>query len=133
MKTILLAEDDKKIALAMTARLKNSGFAVVAAQDVPSALMLARKHNPDLALVDIGLPGGSGFHIAKCLRDNICSYRVPVVFITASKKEGLREEAMKVGASALLEKPFKASELLATIDAAMLSVSSWQQQAPRTI
>jgi DNA-binding response OmpR family regulator len=130
MKTILLAEDDKKIALAMTARLRNSGFTVVTAHDAPSALMLARKHSPDLALVDIGLPGGSGFHIAECLRDRVCNYRVPVVFITASKKEGLREEAMKVGANALLEKPFKASELLATIDAALMSVSSWQAPRP---
>lgn len=121
MKTILLVEDDKKVALAMSVRLKNSGFSVLTAHDVPSALMMARKHEPDLALLDIGLPGGNGFHVAEGLRNQVCKHRVPIVFITASKKEGLREQAAKVGASALLEKPFKASELLGTIDAALLA------------
>jgi CheY-like chemotaxis protein len=56
--------------------------------------------------------------------------RVPVVFVTASKKDGLRERAVKAGASAFLEKPFKASALLAAIDSALLAMNSWQ--APRT-
>lgn len=123
MKTILLAEDDKRIAMAMTARLKVSGFSVVNAYDVPSALIQARKHDPDLALLDIGLPGGDGFHIAECLHEHVSNRRVPVVFITASRKEGLREEAAKVGACALLEKPFKAKHLLETIHEALLNVS----------
>ncbi len=129
MKTILLVEDDKKIALAMATRLKSSGFSVVVAHDVPTGLMLARKHDPDVALLDIGLPGGDGFRIAECLRDQICTRRVPVVFVTASKKDGLRERAVKAGASAFLEKPFKASALLAAIDSALLAMNSWQ--APR--
>lgn len=130
MKTILLVEDDKKIALAMATRLKSSGFSVVVAHDVPNGLMLARKHDPDVALLDIGLPGGDGFRIAECLRDQVCMRRVPVVFVTASKKDGLRERAVKAGASAFLEKPFKASALLAAIDSALLAMNSWQ--APRT-
>jgi DNA-binding response OmpR family regulator len=120
MKTILLVEDDRRIAMAMTVRLKSSGFAVITAHDVPNALMMARKHSPDLALLDIGLPGGNGFHVADGLRQ-VCSRHVPVVFITASKKDGLREEAKRLGATALLEKPFKASQLLETIDAALLA------------
>jgi CheY-like chemotaxis protein len=90
--------------------------------------MLARKHDPDLALLDIGLPGGDGFRVAECLRD-VSPRRVPVVFVTASKKDGLREQAKKAGASAFLEKPFKASALLAAIDSALLATNSWQ--APR--
>ncbi len=128
MKTILLAEDDKKIAMAMTVRLKASGFSVVTAQDVPSALMMARKHDPDLALLDIGLPGGDGFHIVECLREHVSSRHVPVIFITASKKDGLRDEAKRLGATAFLEKPFKASELLAAVDSALLSSSALKTQ-----
>jgi DNA-binding response OmpR family regulator len=129
VRTILLVEDDKKIALAMATRLKSSGFAVVTAHDVPTALMLARKHDPDLALLDIGLPGGDGFRVAECLRDQVSTRRVPVVFVTASKKDGLRQQAVKAGASGFLEKPFKASALLAAIDSALLGATSWQ--APR--
>jgi two-component system, OmpR family, response regulator len=127
MKTILLAEDDKKIAMALTVRLKSLGFSVVTAHDVPNALIMARKHDPDLALVDIGLPGGDGFRVADCLRTQVCARSVPIIFITASKKDGLRELAAKHGASGFLEKPFKASDLVAKIDSALLKVNSWQQ------
>lgn len=130
MKTILLAEDDKKIAQAIGIRLKASGFAVITAHDVPSALMQARKHDPDLVLLDVGLPGGSGFHVADCLRNQVCKREVPLIFITASKKDGLRQEARKLGASAFLEKPFKSSQLLAAIDSALLKVDAWKEPTP---
>lgn len=125
--TILLAEDDKKIAQALTIRLKTSGFSVVTAYDAPTALMMARRHEPDVALLDIGLPGGSAFHVADCLRNQICQRNVPIIYITASKKDGLREEAAGHGASAFLEKPLKADELLAALDAALLSIGSWRE------
>jgi DNA-binding response OmpR family regulator len=126
MTTILLVEDDKRISLAMTMRLKSTGFSVVTAQDAPSALIAARRNNPDIVLLDIGLPGGNGIEVAQCLRKNVFSQHVPIIFITASKKEELKTAARRFGASAYLEKPFKASTLLAAIDDALLSSKSWQ-------
>jgi two-component system KDP operon response regulator KdpE len=116
----------------MTIRLKSEGYAVVSAQDAPTALMMARKHDPNLILLDISLPGGDGFQVAQCLRDQVLAKNVPIIFITASKKEGLREEAKRVGASAFLEKPFKAGQLLTAIeetlamDAALTASVAWQ-------
>ena len=127
MKTILLVEDDKRISLAMTMRLKAEGFAVVTAQDAPSALSVARKRNPDLVLLDISIPGGNGFKVLECLRDNVFAKHVPAIFITASKKDGLKQHAEELGASAFLEKPFKASHLLAAIDRALLDGDDWQR------
>jgi CheY-like chemotaxis protein len=103
----------------MTIRLKSEGYAVVTAQDAPTALMMARKHDPNLILLDISLPGGDGIGVAQCLRDQVCAKNVPIIFITASKKAGLRDEAKRVGASAFIEKPFKATRLLTAIDEAL--------------
>ncbi|MDX1561392.1 MAG: response regulator [Gammaproteobacteria bacterium] len=125
MKTILLVEDDEKISLAMTARLKASGYAVVTAQDAPSALMKARQTTPDVVLLDIGLPGGDGLEVAKNLQEKVFDHHVPIIFITASKQEGLKAEAKKLRASGFIEKPFKASQLLPAIDEALLSASSF--------
>lgn len=120
MATILVVEDDTKISLAMTLRLKSVGYTVVTAQDVPSALMIARKEEPDLALIDISIPGGDGFVVAEKLREKVLSKHLPIIFITASKQEGLKEKAKRLGAAAFLEKPFKASHLLEAIDEAMI-------------
>lgn len=120
MSTILVVEDDSKISLAMSLRLKSVGYHVVTAQDVPSALMVARREEPDLALLDISIPGGDGFVVAERLRDKVLAKHVPIVFITASKQKGLREKAKQLGAAAFLEKPFKASQLLEAIDDAMI-------------
>jgi CheY-like chemotaxis protein len=130
MSTILVVEDDSKISLAMSMRLKSVGYNVVTAQDVPSALMVARKEEPDLALLDISIPGGDGFVVAERLRDKILVKHVPIVFITASKQDGLREKAKKLGAAAFLEKPFKASQLLQAIDDAMIFGGSMSTAAP---
>jgi CheY-like chemotaxis protein len=130
MSTILVVEDDSKISLAMSMRLKSVGYNVVTAQDVPSALMVARKEEPDLALLDISIPGGDGFVVAERLRDKILVKHVPIVFITASKQDGLREKAKKLGAAAFLEKPFKASQLLQAIDDAMIFGGSMSTIAP---
>lgn len=120
MATILVVEDDSKISLAMSLRLKSVGYTVVTAEDVPTALMVARKEEPDLALLDISIPGGDGFVVAERLRDKVLAKHVPIIFITASKQEGLKAKAKKLGAAAFLEKPFKAHDLLEAIDDAMI-------------
>lgn len=120
MKSILVVEDDQKIAHAISTRLKHHGFAVHVASDAPSALMQARKQEPDVALLDISLPGGSGLDVARNLQEHVCRNHLPVIFITASKEESLKTEAGRLGASAFLEKPFSARDLVEAIDNALL-------------
>ena len=129
MTEILLVEDDPKIARAMRARLKHSGFTVRVASDAPSALMQARKHEPDVALLDISLPGGNGIEVARKLQDLICDKELPIIFITASKEECLKEEANRVGAAAFLEKPFSAKKLLSMIDSALIGSANEMEVA----
>ena len=123
MRKILLVEDDPKVARAMQVRLKHSGYTVILASDVPQAMMLARKQDPDVAVLDISLPGGNGIQLAQNLQDLFDDRLLPVVFVTASKEERLKEEASQLHATAFLEKPFAANKLLEAIDTALMGDS----------
>jgi DNA-binding response OmpR family regulator len=113
MKKILLVEDDANIAQALSVRLKSAGYGVVVAPDAMTAVTVARKLQPDLALLDISMPAGSGFSVAGKIRELVVT-ATPIIFLTASKQPGLRQEAQRLGA-AFFEKPYDAEELLAAI------------------
>lgn len=118
MKTLLLVEDDSRIALALHIRLKAAGYDVHKAPDAVHAMAQAVRHTPDVVVLDINLPGGNGFMVAARLRATEDLANVPIVFITASKTPGLHEKAAAVGAVALIEKPFSAAQLLEAIELA---------------
>lgn len=121
MKTILVVEDNPKIAKAIGARLKHHGFAVRIAYDAPSAVMLARKHEPDVAILDISIPGGNGLDLAENLKINICERDLPIIFVTANKDPVIKSRAEMLHAAAFLEKPFSAKQLVDAIDHALLA------------
>lgn len=114
-KKILVVEDDRDINEALCLRLRAAGYDVVSAEDGLHGLLRAVNERPDLLLLDISMPAGDGFSIVERMRDNTDCPTIPVVFITASKRPELRQRARDVGAVALLEKPYEASELLETI------------------
>jgi CheY-like chemotaxis protein len=112
---ILLVEDDEKIIKALTIRLKSQGYDVVVAFDAVMATAQAMQHHPDIMLLDISMPGGTGFTVAERLKDSSLTTDIPIIFLTASKEPGLRERAKELGAIGFLEKPFEAQELLVLI------------------
>ncbi|MCB1757311.1 MAG: response regulator [Gammaproteobacteria bacterium] len=116
MKKILIVEDDKKIAKALHVRFTAHGYAVATTFDAVMAATTARSYSPDLILLDIALPGGDGFVLAERFQDIQNTAGVPFVFITASKKQGLRERAMGVGASGFFEKPFDSGQLMGVVN-----------------
>jgi two-component system cell cycle response regulator DivK len=118
-KKILVVEDDKRIVMALTVRLKGKGYDVVAAYDAVMAMSIAMQHRPDLVLLDISMPGGNGFMVAQRLQNETTTAGVPLMFLTASKQPGLREQARDLGAVGFFEKPYEAEELLAAIDGAL--------------
>ncbi len=119
MKKILIVEDDKKIVAALTVRLKAEGYEAVAAFDAVMAGSVAAKERPDLVLLDISMPGGDGLLVAERLRKLPVPVNVPMIFLTASKKPGLRDQAMALGAAAFFEKPYEADQLLGAIKKAL--------------
>jgi len=118
MKTILIIEDDKRLAAALAIRLKASGYEVLQAADGIEGLKLAAHHRPDLVVMDVWLPGGVGFFIAQRLQ-HISLAETPVIFLTASKKKDLWEIAEEVGAAGFFEKPYDSAQLLDTIRLAL--------------
>src|SRR5439155_21241019 len=111
----LMREDDPKSAAALKVRLAAARYEVITAGDGFSGLKLAMGHKPDLILLDIMMPVGMGFSVAERLKD-LGLGRIPIIFITASKRAGLRKTAQKLGAAGFFEKPYDAEELLAAIN-----------------
>lgn len=118
---IMIVEDDETVCEALTTRLTHEGYQVSAATDAISAVSTARREKPQVAVVDINLPGGKGFDVVRRLERVMSGSGLKIVFMTASKKPGLRQQAMSAGAAAYVEKPFTAQTLLAAIDAALAS------------
>jgi DNA-binding response OmpR family regulator len=115
---ILIVEDDRKIALALALRLRASGQQVLSAYDALTGLDSAIKNQPDLVLLDIGLPSGSGLLVAEMIQ-TLVPKLTPIIFLTASRQPGLRAKALALGAAGFLEKPFEAGQLIAAIQNAL--------------
>lgn len=116
MQTILLVEDDKKISMALSLRLRSMGYQVDSAADAVYAMNAAIRCQPEVILLDINLPGGSGFVVADRLRASNELGTTPIIFITASKDPDLRARAAEYGSCAYLEKPFQAAQLTEVIE-----------------
>jgi CheY-like chemotaxis protein len=142
MKTILIIEDDTKIAMALSLRLKSAGYETPMAHDALTGLQAALKHKPDLVLLDISMPAGNGFSVAERIQALVPA-SIPIIFLTASKQPGFRERAMELGAAGFFEKPFKAETLLPAIRHALgekgpvQAPISWEidcdEEAPRIL
>jgi len=118
MKKILIMEDDRKIAAALAIRLEAAGYEVLTAPDGFRGLKLALNDRPDLLLMDIWMPVGTGFSVAKRLQ-SLGLTGIPIIFITASKLKGLRESARELGAVGFFEKPYDPQQLLAAVAQAL--------------
>jgi DNA-binding response OmpR family regulator len=116
MKTILIVEDDQKIALALQVRLKANRYAVSIASDAIVGASLGRTVKPDLILLDISMPGGNGFQLAETFHHMLETKGTPIIFITASKSPELLQKVMDLGAVGLFEKPFDTEKLLYSIE-----------------
>jgi len=117
-KKILVVEDDHNVALALAARLEAAGYEASIASDALTGVNCAIKLQPNLIILDITLPAGSGFDVAERVRSLVPRF-VPIIFLTASKEAGLRQQAIKLGAANFIEKPYNGDELLVAVRAAL--------------
>ena len=114
---ILIVEDDADIRGLLSLRLRKSSYDVSVATDGMTALAVARREQPDLVVLDLGLPAGDGFTVMERMRSITSLADVPVVVITARDAATNREKAEASGAVAFVEKPIDFDQLLETIDA----------------
>jgi DNA-binding response OmpR family regulator len=114
-KKILIVEDDPDVRLGYHIRLKANNYDTFFAADSLTCMMEAKKHKPDLILLDLGLPAGDGFVVMERLKANMYLAVIPVVVITARDPQANRRRALQAGAKAFLQKPVDNDELLAVI------------------
>ena len=119
MPKILIVEDEADLVTFMTERFVKEGFEVVAAGDVYGAIELLRKEKPDLVILDLMLPAGGGLTVLKGMKTDKEIPRIPVVVLTASHSPGYKEEVLKEGVAAYVEKPYDSGELLTIIKKAL--------------
>jgi DNA-binding response OmpR family regulator len=129
MKSVLLVDDDNTILLGIGVRLKSMGYTVYTAKDAVSAISAVVKNRPDVVVLDVALPAGDGFLVARRLQNLVSSAATPIIFITASENLSLRERAMKQGAAAFLKKPFDATALADAIETALSPGDNWLPRA----
>jgi len=115
MHKILLVDDDKKIVTALSLRLQNEGYEVVAAYDGPSAVEASARERFSLIVMDINLPFTSGVRAVRQIKEMAEQASTPVIFITASKLPSLRDQAVSLGAAGFFEKPYEPAEILTRI------------------
>jgi DNA-binding response OmpR family regulator len=114
-KKILLVDDDPDVRLAMHVRLKANGYDTCFASDALSSVTEARKQQPDVIILDLGLPGGDGFLVIERLKRHPSLAVIPIIVVSARDVSGNKERAIKAGAKIYLQKPVDNTELLANI------------------
>ncbi|MFI4913893.1 MAG: response regulator transcription factor [Steroidobacterales bacterium] len=110
---ILVVEDDRNVAETLTERLSAAGFVVTRADSVSSARRAISAGGLQLALLDVGLPDGSGFDLARLLREQTPA--TAIVFLTAHANPEDRIRGLELGADDYIAKPFHFRELLLRI------------------
>jgi DNA-binding response OmpR family regulator len=118
-KKILVVEDDNLQLTVLARRLKSCGFEIVAARDGLTAISTARKEQPDLILLDLGLPAGDGFVVLQRLGMLINTGTIPIIVVSARTPIGNRDAALKAGAIAYIHKPVDIPVLLKAIHEAL--------------
>jgi hypothetical protein len=116
-KTILVIDDDPDFVAAISTFLSGHGYRVLTAYDATVGIKHARKETIDLITLDLGLPAGGGFFVLKNLRKMELCANLPIIISTANVSEGVEKEALGLGASDFIAKPYDLEVLLEKIRA----------------
>jgi two-component system KDP operon response regulator KdpE len=124
---VLVVEDEAQVRRFLRVSLTSHGYRVVEATSVREAEQLATSHNPDLFVLDLGLPDGDGIDLTRTLRGWT---RAPIIVLSARGREEDKVSALDAGADDYLTKPFGVNELLARMRVALRHAGSGSVDAP---
>lgn len=128
-RTVLVVDDDASVRLLCRIHLEQAGFRVVEASDGDEALELVRSDPPDLILLDILMPGVSGWQVAADLLNDRSTDHIPLVFVSALTQRRERLRAFRLGAVGYLPKPFDPNELAPTVTALLDQIDRGDRSA----
>ena len=118
---ILVVDDDRLVLATVTHGLSQAGYEVIDADNGDDAILLAREHRPQLALLDIRMEGKSGFDVAETLRD---AYSIPFMFLSAFSDPATLATVKSLGALAYLVKPLDVGQIVPAVEAAFARLRS---------
>jgi DNA-binding response OmpR family regulator len=119
--TILVVDDNRLVLATLTDGLSQAGYHVIDADNGDDAILLAREHKPDLALLDIRMEGKSGFDVAQYLRTQC---RMPFMFLSAFSDEETVSQVEALGAVAYLVKPLDIRQIVPAVEAAFANLEA---------
>ncbi len=129
-RTVLVADDEPGIAGLVRDYLVRAGFRVLTAGDGPAALRLARAERPSLLVLDLMLPGLDGLDVARALRADPVTRKLPIIMLTARVEETDRILGLELGADDYITKPFSPREVVARVRAVLRRVEDQAAPAP---
>ena len=127
---ILIADDDRDLLGLIAFALAQAGYLIVRAIDGPSAIRAFEVESPDLVVLDINMPGASGFQVCEAIR---LKSRVPIMMLTVRGEEEDLVRALELGADDYLNKPFSPRTLLARIKALLRRAAGGESAAPLAV
>lgn len=117
--SILVVEDDDSVALTIERCLRRDNHSVTLASSGVQALQVARRHIPDLVLLDVLMPGMDGFAVCREMRADPVLAEVPIIFLTARSKDEDRIQGFLAGGDDYISKPFNLQELTLRVRAVL--------------
>ena len=116
MKTVLVVDDEPTIRALVNAVLDGTGIRTLEAADGPEAIDLARRHQPDLVLLDVVMPRMDGFTVCQRMKAEKATAGTTVLLLTALAQESDRQRARSAGADGIIQKPFSPADLRGTVE-----------------
>lgn len=118
-KTILVVDDEKDLLDLIEYNLKKEGFDVLKAENGEEGIEIAKKHNPDLVLMDIMMPKMDGMEAVEKMRGDDKLKSIPIIFLTARSDEKTEVEGLNKGGDDYITKPISTTKLISRIKAVM--------------
>jgi DNA-binding response OmpR family regulator len=130
-KKIMVVEDEPSLVFTLQDTLENEGYEVFVSDNGTDALSMIRSVKPDLLILDVMLPGVSGFEICKQVREE--KFTFPIIMLTARDQEIDKVTGLNLGADDYITKPFGVKELLARIQARLRRANSYSKTGPMDV